>query len=218
LVRLDAGRLFGSLVGESESNLRGALKTAEAVSPCVLMVDEIEKAFGQNGGLDGGTSSRVFGGLLSWLQDKKADVFVVATANDVSRLPPELLRKGRFDEIFFVDLPNFRSRSAILGIHLRLAGHRWKTADLEESVKSSQGFTGSELEAAVQSALVEAFHANRKPGAADLVKAIRSTVPLSKTMGEKIQVLREWCKSGRAVPAGKTLEQDASRQEVSVDV
>ncbi|MGD0090431.1 MAG: AAA family ATPase [Planctomycetota bacterium] len=212
LVGLDAGRLFGSLVGESEANLRTALRTAEAIAPCTCLIDELEKAFGGSGGYDGGTSARVFGGLLSWLQDKRADVFVVATANDVSKLPPELLRKGRFDEIFFVDLPDAESRAEILAIHLRRAGHEFKKADLAEVARISKGYTGSELEAAVQSALIEAFtDKERKPTAADMARAIKSTVPLSKTMAERINVLREFCKTGRAVPAGGMLEDDEAR-------
>lgn len=219
LVRLDAGQLFGSLVGESEANLRGALRTAEAIAPAVLMVDELEKGFSQNGGHDGGTTARVFGSLLSWLQDKKADVFVVATANDVSKLPPELLRKGRFDETFFADLPDAQARAEILSIHLSRANHGFGKSDLEDLARAAQGFTGAELEAAVQAALIEAFDdGNRKPKPSDLTKTIRATVPLSKAMAEKIDALRGWCKSGRAVPAGSSIEQDATKTEVAVDL
>lgn len=218
LVRLDVGRLFGSLVGESEGNLRVALRTAEAIAPCVMMLDEVEKAFAQ-GGLDGGTSQRIFGGLLTWLQDKRADVFVVATANDLTKLPPEFLRKGRFDEIFAVDLPGQEARAEILRIHLGCAGHVLDVSELTDLASICQSYTGSELEAAVQAALIEAFHDGaRKLTAADVAKALRTTVPLSKTMPEKIDALREWCRSGKAVAAGTTVEADRAKQQASVEV
>jgi ATP-dependent 26S proteasome regulatory subunit len=216
LVRMDAGRLFGSLVGESESNLRSALRTAEAVAPCVLMVDELEKAFSQGPGGDGGTSQRVFGGLLSWLQDHKAEVFVVATANDISRLPPELLRKGRFDEIFFVDLPDRAARREILTIHANRAGAK---VDVTTAAEASETFTGAELECVVQSALIDAFDGNRKVQPTDLVKAVRGTVPLAKTMEQQVATLRGWAKSGRAVIAGGSVEADREkdRDELTVN-
>ncbi|MBI3832185.1 MAG: AAA family ATPase [Planctomycetes bacterium] len=219
LVRLDAGRLFGSLVGESESNLRQAIRTAEAIAPCVVLVDEVEKAFGPGGGHDGGTAQRVFGALLTWLSDKKAECFVVATANEIGALPPELLRKGRFDEIFAVDLPGTEARAEILRIHLERAGQRFEPANLLDLAHACAGFTGAELEAAVQNALVEAFHDRmRKLDLQDVLKALRETVPLSKTMPEKIEALRDWCRSGRAVAAGLSLESDRSRQPVAVEV
>lgn len=219
LLKLESGRLFGSLVGESEANLRSALRTAEAIAPAVLMIDEMEKAFAPSGGHDGGTSARVFGALLSWLQDKQADVFVVATANDVSKLPPELLRKGRFDQIFAVDLPGFEARMEIIRIHLSRAGHRFKQGDLEAMARGAQGYTGAELEAAVQDALIDSYYdRGRKPKSDDVIRAIRESVPLSKTMAEKIDGIREWCRSGRAKQAGTGLEQDAVRKEVAVDL
>lgn len=208
LVRLDVGKLFGSLVGESESNLRGALRTAEAVSPCVLLIDEIEKGFGSNGGTgDGGTSQRVFGALLSWMEDKKFPVFVVGTANVIEKLDPALIR--RFDSVFAVDLPSEDGRVEILEIHLRRAGYKIPRIELEDLVKISTGFTGSEIETAVQSALIEAFNANRKLDLIDLGKAFQAVVPISKSMGQSIDQLREFCKSGRAVSAGGSLELDA---------
>lgn len=174
LVRLDTGRLYGSLVGESESNLRQAIRTAEAIAPCVVLVDEIEKAFGQGGGHDGGTSQRVFGALLTWLSDKRAECFVVATANEIGALPPELLRKGRFDEIFAVDLPDVAARAEILRIHLERAGHRLKQAELADLGGACAHYTGAELESAIQSALIEAFHnRERQVNATDVLKAIR---------------------------------------------
>ncbi|GMV80534.1 MAG: ATPase [Planctomycetota bacterium] len=219
LVRLDAGRLFGSLVGESESNLRQAIRTAEAIAPCVVLVDEIEKAFAQGGGQDGGTSQRVFGALLTWLSDKQAECFVVATANEIGVLPPELLRKGRFDEIFAVDLPDAAAREEILRIHLEQAKASFKKSELADLAGACSGYTGAELEAAVQAALVEAFDdGERKVRPADVLQAIRNTVPLSRTMAEKIDALREWCRSGRAVPAGRPIEADDARKQVTVEV
>ncbi len=210
LVRLDAGKLFGSLVGESEANLRAALRTAEAVAPCVLLLDEIEKGFGNSGGLDGGTSQRVFGALLTWMQDTRSKIFVVGTANDINKLDPALIR--RFNAVFAVDLPDYTSRAEILGIHLKRAGHALPKNALAELAQICKGFTGSELEAAVQSALIEAFNDGaRKPTAADVTKAIKATVPLSKTMADSIGALREFCKSGRAIPAGATLEDDEAK-------
>lgn len=219
LVRLDTGRLYGSLVGESESNLRQAIRTAEAIAPCVVLVDEIEKAFGQGGGHDGGTSQRVFGALLTWLSDKRAECFVVATANEIGALPPELLRKGRFDEIFAVDLPDVAARAEILRIHLERAGHRLKQAELADLGGACAHYTGAELESAIQSALIEAFHnRERQVNATDVLKAIQATVPLSRTMAEKVDALREWCRSGRALPAGASIEADEARRPLAVDV
>jgi SpoVK/Ycf46/Vps4 family AAA+-type ATPase len=149
-------------------------------------------------------------------------VFVVATANDISKLPPEFLRKGRFDEIFAVDLPDNASRAEILGIHLRRAGREFAKQELIVAARAAKGFTGSELEAAVQSALIEAFSDGaRVPSKEDLAAALKSTVPLSKTMSERIDAIREFCKSGRAVPAGTTLEDDtaaAQRGSPSVEL
>lgn len=219
LVRLDAGRLFGSLVGESESNLRSCLRVAEAIAPCVVLVDELEKAFGQGGGLDGGTAQRVFGTLLTWLSDKQTNCFVVATANNLDALPPELLRRGRFDETFAVDLPDAKARAEILRIHLARAG---RSQDLEVLASLSlgcAGYSGAELEAAVQAALIEAYHDGaRALTPQDLQRALRATVPLSRTMPEKVDALREWCRSGRALPAGASLENDERRSVPAVDV
>lgn len=210
LVRLDVGKLFGSLVGESESNLRTALRTAEAVSPCVMLIDEIEKGLGGNGGsLDGGTSQRVFGGLLTWMQDKTAPVYVVGTGNWIDKLDSALLR--RFDAIFAVDLPDEVGRAEILSIHFRRAGHAIEKKDATLLAQCCIGYTGSELETAVQSALVEAFNGKRKPVAADIGNALKAMVPLSKTMGPQIDQLREFCKTGRAIPAGGSLEADKAK-------
>jgi AAA+ superfamily predicted ATPase len=198
LLRLDVGRVFGSLVGESEANIRLALKTAEAIAPCVLWLDEIEKAFaGVGGSLDSGTSARVFGSFLTWMQEKQSPVFVFATANDVSAMPPELLRKGRFDEIFFVELPTAQERAVIFGIHLARLGRDASAFDCGALAERTKGWTGAEIEAAVVEALYGAFDAGRELAPEDLEQAIRETVPLAETMKERIDALRSWAK-GRA--------------------
>jgi SpoVK/Ycf46/Vps4 family AAA+-type ATPase len=204
LLRLDMGRVFGGIVGQSEANLRSVIRTAEAIAPCVLWIDEIEKGFGGStgsGSSDGGTSSRVFGSFLSWMQEKERPVFVVATANDVSQLPPEFLRKGRFDEMFFVDLPDSKERTAIWEIVIARHKRDPKTQDLGALAKATDGFTGAEIEGAYGEALHEAFADGREPTAADIQSAIATTTPVSKLMEERIDALRTWSK-GRAREAG----------------
>jgi SpoVK/Ycf46/Vps4 family AAA+-type ATPase len=179
LLRLDMGKVFGGLVGQSEANLRSVIQTAEAIAPCVLWIDEIEKGFSGSQGsgqTDGGTSSRVFGSFLSWMQEKEQPVFVVATANDVSQLPPEFLRKGRFDEMFFVDLPDARERAAIWDIVI--ARHGRKPTDFDPVVlaRACEQFTGAEIEAVFVDALYRAFGDNREPVAADIGDAIARTL------------------------------------------
>jgi hypothetical protein len=202
LLKLDAGRLFGSLVGQSEANLRTALQTAEAIAPCVLWIDELEKAFagsgpGSSGGSDGGTSARVFGSLLNWLQEKTAPVFVVATANDISQLPPELLRKGRWDECWFVDLPDGRERAAIWDIVIGKFGREKTDYDTVVLARASELHTGAEIEAAYVEALHRAFAEDREPGELDLGEVLTESVPLAVTMAESIERLRHWAR-GRA--------------------
>ena len=194
LLRLDVGRIFSGVVGSSEENLRSVIKTAESVAPCIVWVDEIDKAFSSiNFASDSGTSSRVFGTFLTWMQEKKAPVFVVATANDVSNLPPELIRKGRFDDIFFVDLPDDNERSEILKIHLEQRKFNCNDFDIKQLVKHSKGFTGAEIEAAIISAMYEAFSDNeRKITSVDIVKELKESVPIYITMKEKIEELRIW--------------------------
>lgn len=193
LLKLDAGRLFDKFIGESEKNFRKAIETAESLSPIVLWIDEIEKAMAAGGGsgeADGGLSRRLFGAFLTWLQEKKQDVFVVATANNLSLLPPELLRKGRFDEIFFVDLPNGNERAAIWNIHLGLRKQDPSQFDLQKIVDASQGFSGSEIEQAVVAALYRALH-HKQPLTTDLlIEELSNTVPLSVTRSEDITQLR----------------------------
>ena len=194
LLKLDAGRLFDKFVGESEKNFRKAIEMAESLSPIILWIDEIEKAMvagGGSGDADAGLSRRLFGAFLTWLQEKKQDVFVVATANDLSSLPPELLRKGRFDEIFFVDLPDDTERESIWKIHLSLRKQDSRQFDLGKIVSASDGFSGSEIEQAVVAALYRALH-QKTPLTTDLlIEELTQTVPLSVTRREDIDTLRQ---------------------------
>jgi hypothetical protein len=192
LLRFDVGSVFGKYVGESESNLRKALRAAEAVAPCVLWVDELEKAFSSGRGEDGGTSLRILGAFLSWLQDKSTPVFVVATANNIENLPPELLRKGRLDEIFFVDLPRENERNAIFAIHLQKHGRDASTFDLEMLAKGSEGYSGAEIEQAVIAALYDAFDSKRDVTTEDVLHNLKVMVPLSVTMQEEVAAMRDW--------------------------
>lgn len=206
LLRLDMGALKGKFVGESEGNIRKALKVAETVAPCVLWIDEIEKALAgaTQGAADGGVSADALGSVLSWMQDRAGSVFVVATANDVTALPPELLRKGRFDELFFVDLPSSGERAAILRAALKQHGRDWTEIDLVTIAAATADFTGAELAALVPEALYTAFaDQERAITTADLVTAAGATVPLARTASEKIDKLRAWAK-GRARPASIT--------------
>ncbi|HCR70738.1 MAG TPA: hypothetical protein DIW23_04785 [Anaerolineae bacterium] len=202
LLRMDVGALMGGLVGQSEANMRSALKVAEAVSPCVLWVDEIEKSLGTND-LDGGTSSRVFGTLLTWMQETKASVYVVATANDAKMLKPELLR--RFDDIFWVDLPNASSRREIFEIHLT---KRNKPVSLitDELINATWGFSGAEIEKVVKASVKAAYFAGKKLTTDCLIENAKEIVPIQKTMGEKINELRRWAKE-RARFAAEPLEE-----------
>ena len=206
LLRLDMGRVFGGWVGQSESNMRNVIKIAEGLAPCVLWIDEIEKGVsggaGASGERDGGTAVRVFGTFLTWMQEKEKEVFVLATANDLSRLPPELLRKGRFDEIFFTDLPGKEGRRRIFDIHL---GSKGKTLEVtDELTNATEGFSGSEIEAVVNEALFSVYKEGEDlcVEAKDLFEAAVPIVPLSATMGERIKKLRKWAKA-RCRPASK---------------
>jgi len=176
------------------------METAEKMAPVILWIDEIEKAFASGGSEDGGVSQRVLGTFLSWLQDRKGDVFVVATANEVEKLPPEFLRKGRFDEVFFVDLPDADSRAAIFSIHLRRRGKDPAKFDIAALAEASDGFSGAEIEQVVVSGLYGAFSANCELTNDMLVAEIGRTKPLSVTRAEQIENLREWA-SERTVNA-----------------
>jgi SpoVK/Ycf46/Vps4 family AAA+-type ATPase len=230
ILRLDMGAVYGGLVGQSEANIRKAIRCAEAMSPCILMIDEIEKGLSGTSGSDGdsGTGSRVFGTLLSWMNDKTAEVFVAATANEFDRLPPEMLRKGRFDEIFFVDFPHRKEREEIFKIHVKKALFRKKrdisgqeisesdrnelfesfgfneTHEIRKSDKDgcvealkgtlsqlSKDYTGSEIEEAVKSAMIDAFaDGKREFSAYDVARSLASTVPLIDTMSDRIEAIR----------------------------
>jgi SpoVK/Ycf46/Vps4 family AAA+-type ATPase len=195
LLRLDIGKVFSGIVGSSESNMRQVFKVAESVAPAILWCDEIDKGMSGSSSssmTDGGTTSRVMGSWLTWMQEKTSPVFVVATANDVSQLPPELLRKGRFDEIFFVDLPDQYEREIIFEIHLNKRDRNPKNFDIVLLTKLSEGYTGAEIEASIVSGLYEAFYHSRDLTTEDLVKALKETVPLSTTMFEQINALRKW--------------------------
>jgi SpoVK/Ycf46/Vps4 family AAA+-type ATPase len=204
LLRLDMGRVYdGSMVGRSEANLRNALKTAESISPAILFIDELDKAFAGTAGSadsDGGTSSRIFGSFLTWMQEKNSPVFVMATANRVERLPGEFLRKGRFDEIFFVDLPTPEERAEIFKIHLQKRDRDAERFDLEQLAKIADGFSGAEIEQAIIAAMYDAFAQNREFTQLDIIAAIKSTLPLSRTMTEQVSALRDWARN-RARPA-----------------
>ncbi len=200
LLKLDVGRLFDRYVGESERNFRKAVEQAEAMAPACLWLDEIEKAFSTSGSdVDGGLGRRMFGFFLTWLQEKRAEVFVVATANDLGALPPELLRKGRFDEIFFVDLPDAESRRCIFEIHLRLRKQDPAAFDLGRLVLASEGYSGAEIEQAVISALYRALHARAALDTETVLHEVSETVPLSVSRREDIEQLRAYARD-RFVP------------------
>ncbi len=199
-LRFDMGRMFGSLVGSSEENVRRAIAVAESVAPAILWVDEIDKAFAGSqgsGATDGGTTARVFGTFLTWLSEKTAPVFVVATANDISQLPPELLRKGRLDEIFFVDLPASAERAEIFRIHLDRRGRAPENFDTEALAEASKDCSGAEIEEAINSALYDAFYAKEEITTESILATLSQTVPLARTMDEQINRLRNWAE-GRA--------------------
>ena len=198
LLRLDFGTLYNKFHGETERNLRESFKTAEAMAPCVLWIDEIEKGIG-TGDTDGGTSKRVLGSMLTWMAEKKSAVFVVATANDIQSLPPELVRKGRFDEIFFVDLPTPAIRCDIFAIHLVSRDIDVKAFDLNQLSQMSDGFSGAEIEQAVVAAYYSAHAQNSGLSMEHVVSEINQTKPLSVVMAEKIEYLKDWAKS-RTVP------------------
>jgi SpoVK/Ycf46/Vps4 family AAA+-type ATPase len=195
LLKLDMGRLFSGTVGSSEEHMRHAITLAEAVAPAVLWIDELEKGLaglGSSNLSDGGTTARVIGTFLTWLQEKQQAIFVIATCNDITALPPELLRKGRFDEIFFVDLPTHAERRAIFAIHIARRGRRPEDHDLDALAAATRGYSGAEIEGAVVAGLFGAFEAGRELGTEDILVACRETVPLSVLLEEKIVALREW--------------------------
>lgn len=217
LLRLDVGALFGSLVGESEERVRQALRLAETVAPCVLWIDELEKGFGA-GDLDGGTSQRVFSTILTWMQEKSEPVFVVATANDVGVLPPEALRRGRFDEIFFLDLPTEEERREVITVHLRKRKRDPGRFDVPALARVADGYTGAELEQAIVDAMYPAFAEGRDIETADIAKAIDRTVTLSRSQREVIERLRAWLRDGRAQSASYAEVAEAERKQVGLEL
>jgi len=213
LLRLDMGRIFSGLVGSSEENLRKAIRVAESVAPAVLWTDEIEKGLsgaGSSGFSDGGVTARVFGAMLTWLQEKTAPVFVVATANRIDMLPPELLRKGRFDEIFFIDLPARPEREEIFRIHVGRRGRKPEPFDLGALAAAAEGFSGAEIEQVVVAALYDAFAEGKELEQRHLARAVSETFPLATTMREDIQKLREWAKT-RTRPASTVPAEEVPR-------
>ncbi|MEW6418552.1 MAG: AAA family ATPase [Nitrospirota bacterium] len=219
LIRLDMGAIFGSLVGQSEENIRKALRLAETVSPCVLWIDEVEKGLAGSGG-DSGTSARVFGTLLSWMEEKEKPVFVVCTANNISHIPPEFSRAGRFDAIFFLDLPTFRERSEIFKVHLLKRRPVIEHFDVDSLVRASEGYVGAEIEQAIIVAMVRAFNdGHREFTTEDIINVLRSkdeVIPISSSQRENIESLRRWLLEGRARSASFPEAESALKEQVRV--
>lgn len=217
LLRLDIGKVYQGLVGSSEDNIRKAIMTAEAVAPCVLWIDEIEKGLSgvqSSGATDGGVTSRIFSTILTWMQEKTTPVFVVATANNINLLPPELLRKGRFDEIFFVDLPTKEERMKIFSIHLEKKGQRPSEFALEKISEKADGFNGAEIEECIKEAMFAAYIQNPQAPRLQtkhIIDAIEATVPLSQTMNEQITSLRKWAAT-RAKSATRTIVESKEKE------
>ena len=209
LLRLDMGRLFGSLVGQSESRTRQTIQLTETLAPCVLWMDEIDKGFAGMGGnsTDSGTSQRVFGTLLTWMQEKSSPVFIVATANNINSLPPELLRKGRFDEIFFINLPNYEERKQIFAVHLeRFRPASLRRFHIDRMAEIAKEFSGAEIEQAIIEGMYRAFNENRDLTTDDVIAAIQDTFPLASTAREEISYMKAWAAQGRARSASKDLD------------
>jgi SpoVK/Ycf46/Vps4 family AAA+-type ATPase len=202
LMRMDVGALYDKYIGESEKRLRETLRQAEAMAPIVLWIDEIEKAFASAASRsnDGGLSQRMFGTLLTWMQERRGQVFTIATANDIEALPPELLRKGRFDEIFFVDLPTPEARIQILSIHLKKRSRDPAKFDLAAMSAAAEGYSGAEIEQAILGGLHNAFTAKHELQTQHVIDALAISPPISVTMAERIAGLRLWAR-GRCVPA-----------------
>lgn len=216
LLRLDVGRLFAGLIGESESRTRQMIQIAEALAPCILWIDEIDKAFaGVDGRGDSGTSSRVFGTFITWMAEKTSPVFVVATANNIQSLPPELLRRGRFDEIFFVGLPTQEERKAIYEVHLsRLRAHNLQNYDLERLAYETPSFSGAEIEQAIVEAMHIGFSQDRDFTTDDILEAASQIVPLARTAKEQVDALQAWAASGKARLASRSTLSDRLKQRL----
>ena len=216
LLRLDVGRLFAGLIGESESRTRQMIQIAEALAPCILWIDEIDKAFaGVDGRGDSGTSSRVFGTFITWMAEKTSPVFVVATANNIQSLPPELLRRGRFDEIFFVGLPSQAERKAIYEVHLgRLRAHNLQNYDFERLAYETPSFSGAEIEQAIVEAMHIGFSQDRDFTTEDILEAASQIVPLARTAQEQVEALQAWAASGKARMASRSSLGDRFKQRL----
>ncbi|MGB3294180.1 MAG: AAA family ATPase [Phormidesmis sp.] len=225
LLRLDVGRLFGGLVGESESRTRQMIQLAEALAPCILWIDEIDKAFaGFDGRGDSGTTSRVFGTFVTWLAEKTSPVFVVATANNIQALPPEMLRRGRFDEIFFVGLPSQEEREAIFNVHLsRLRPHNLPAYDLKRLAYETPDFSGAEIEQSIIEAMHIGFSQNRDFTHDDVLEAVSQIIPLARTAQPQIEALQNWAASGKArlasrqSPLSERIQQQRKADETSLE-
>jgi SpoVK/Ycf46/Vps4 family AAA+-type ATPase len=218
LLRLDLGVLFSGIIGSSEENVRRAVRIAESVAPCILWLDEMEKGLSgiaSSDVSDAGTTARVFGSFITWLQEKKTPVFVIATSNDIEKLPPETLRKGRFDDIFFIDLPTQVERTEIFTIHLQLFNRDPSIFDLGKLADESKGFSGAEIKESIISAMFDAFSEMREVCTDDIIKAISETIPLSKTMPKKINQLRSW--AGIRARRASTVEPEEIADQEEVD-
>lgn len=219
IIKMDIGKIFAGIVGESESNMRQALKLVEAISPAVLWIDEIEKGLSgmaSSGSTDGGTTSRVLGTFLTWMQEKDKPIFVVATANDISGLPPEFLRKGRFDEIFFLDLPNGEERQDILKIHINKNKRNADNFNIEELADACKQFSGAEIEEAIKEALFMAYDKGEDIDTKYVKQAITKTYPLSRTMKEKIEQMRKWAEARAVFASGDKNKQEEIQEDVSI--
>ncbi|WP_287588519.1 AAA family ATPase [Candidatus Borrarchaeum sp.] len=218
LLRLDVGKIFSGVVGSSEANVRRALNMAESIAPAILWIDEIEKGLSgvqSSGQTDSGVTARVFGSFITWLQEKESPVFVIATANNIEIMPPELLRKGRFDEIFFIDLPSVDERKEIIRIHLAKRRRDPAKFDVETIATKTNGFSGAEIEEAIISAMYDAFAEERELEAEDVLKGVDKTVPLSKTMKEKVDSIRQWART-RAVFASAVEEEKERKLQLEI--
>ena len=215
LVKFDTAAVFDKYVGETEKRIKKLFRVAEELAPAVLWIDELEKVFAgsapSSSSSDAGVSSRLLGSFLSWMQDRTAPVFIAATSNNVSALPPELIRKGRFDELFFVDLPNLSERRAIFAIHLKRHKQNPASYDLDQLALAAKGYSGAEIDAAVQTAMYSSFSSKQPLTMQDLLRALHSSIPLSTTRAEEIESLRRWARQ-RAVPA--SLAEDMSQPRV----
>ncbi|CAN5565554.1 AAA family ATPase [soil metagenome] len=217
LLKMDTGALFGGIVGESEERTRRALSVAETVAPCILWIDEIDKAFAQ-GGLDGGTSARVFGSILTWMQDKTAPVFVVATANNIASLPPELLRKGRFDEVFFLDLPTEEERKQIFAVQLQKVKRPVHAYNIDILSRQSEFFVGAEIENAILDAMYLAFYDGQRPMVTeDIVRSLKKLIPLAESQKEQVGKLRDWLREGRAISASFPNKKQALQKALHIE-